>query len=107
VGTIVVNPVQPGTADSILYTSAVNGATIGHVFATNVTGGPVTLTLTIHRAISGNVETIANALNIGASTMQDVLNDVLLALGELVFFTGDTLHASASAAASVTVTATT
>jgi hypothetical protein len=72
-----------------------------------VTGGAITLSLSLHRAISGNVEVIANALSIGASTMLDILDGVLLALSELVFFTGDTLHASASTASAVTVTATT
>ena len=97
---------QPGLTDAILFTSVANGSTISKIFAVNATGAAVTVTLTIHRVISGNIDTIASAVSVAANTMVEITQDRLLALGEYVLENGDTLHGSASAAASVTVTAT-
>jgi hypothetical protein len=103
---IVFTPVQPGITDSVLYTGPVGGIILSHVVATNLTGAAATLTMTVHRVISGQTEPVCTALSVGASVMEDVLNPAKLAYGGLRLDAGDTLHASASAAASVTVTAT-
>jgi hypothetical protein len=97
---------QLGTRDTAILTASSGAATIAHAFVANRTGGAVTLNLSVHRAISGNVETFASGLSVAAGTMQDTLVDRLLALGAIVFMPNDSIHASAGAATSHTVTLT-
>jgi hypothetical protein len=73
--------------------------------AANTSGTSVTLNLSVHRAISGTVETLASALPVPAGQASSLVEDRLLALEEIVLDPGDSLHGSAGAAASVTVLA--
>jgi hypothetical protein len=105
-GTIVYTG-QPGSTDTVLYTGPAGGIILSQIYAANLTGSPVPLTMTVQRVISGQTEPVATALSIGADTMQELLNPGRLAYGGLRLDAGDTLHASAGTAEAVTVTATT
>ena len=105
-GSAIVYTGQPGTADAAIYTGPAGGIILSQIYAANLTGAAVPLTMTVHRVISGQIEPVATALPIGASTMQELLNPAKLAYGGLRLDAGDTLHASAGTASAVTVTAT-
>jgi hypothetical protein len=96
---------QPGTSDAALVTASGTPKTFANLVAVNATGAAVTLSLSVHRSVSGVVETIANALSIPANSAVSLLDDHELALEEVELEPGDSLHGSASAATSVTVTA--
>ena len=106
-GTIAYGPTELPTGDTVLVTAASDSATtIGHLFVTNTTDSAATVTVTIHRAISGNVEAIANAVSVAANSAQDLLDPAQLTYGALVLMPNDTLHGSAGTASAVTLTAT-
>jgi hypothetical protein len=96
---------QPGTSDAALFTASGSASVFPNLIAVNTTSGPVTVSLSVHRAISGVVETIANALSIPAHGAVSLLTDYEEELGEVVLEPNDSLHGSAGAATSVTVTA--
>jgi hypothetical protein len=96
---------QPGTSDAALYTASGSAAVFPNLVAVNATSGAVTLSLSVHRAISGVVETICNALSIPAHSAVSLLDDHELFLGEVELEPGDSLHGLAGAATSITVTA--
>jgi hypothetical protein len=106
-GTAIVASTQPGTADSVMYTGPAGGIILSQIYAANLTGSAVPLTMAVQRVISGQTEPVCTALSIGASVMEEVLDPAKLAYGGLRLDSGDTLHASAGTAAAVTVTATT
>lgn len=102
-GTILYNA-QPGTSDAALYTATVD-TVLTKLIAYNTTGGAATVTLTVVRKLSGATETYANAVSIGASAASSLLNDRLLADGEIILYPGDSLHGLASAGTTVNVLA--
>ncbi len=105
-GSAIVASAQPGTGDSVLYTGPAGGIILSHLYASNVTGAAATLTMSVHRVLSGQTEPVCTALSVGASVMEDIINPAKLAYGGLRLDAGDTLHASAGTASAVTVTAT-
>jgi hypothetical protein len=96
---------QPGTSDAALYTASGSPAAFPNLVAVNATSGAVTVSLSVHRAVSGVTETICSALSVPAHGAVSLLDDHELALEEVLLEPGDSLHGSASAATSVTVTA--
>lgn len=96
---------QPGTSDAALYTSSGSGVIVQHLVAVNATGSAVTLTLSVHRAVSGAVETICSALSIPTLNAVELAYDVDLAEEGIELQNGDSLHGSAGTATAVTVTA--
>ena len=96
---------QPTTSDAALYTASGSPATFANIMAVNTTGGAVTLTLSVHRSLSGEVETICTALSLPTHSAVSLVYDPLEALGEVVLDVGDALHGLASAGSSITVTA--
>jgi hypothetical protein len=95
---------QPGTSDAALYTSS-GETTIRRIVAFNATGTDRTVTLSVHRNLSGNVEQLASALAVDAGEAVDVLDNRLLTYNELVLYDGDSIHGLASAATAVNVLA--
>jgi hypothetical protein len=93
---------QPATSDAALYT-ATSDTTISKIIAYNTTGGAATVTLSIHRSLSGTVETIATALSIGASAASSLVEDRLEADEEILLLNGDSLHGLASAGSTINV----
>jgi len=81
--------------------------TIAKIIAVNATVNPVTLTLTIVRHISRNIEltTPAAGVVIPAGSASSLIEDRLLAAEEIVLDPGDALWGFASAASAVTVVA--
>lgn len=73
--------------------------------AVNTSAAAVTLNLSVHRVISGAVETVASALPIPALNALSLLEDRLLAMEEVTLDPGDSLHGSASAGSSISVLA--
>jgi hypothetical protein len=95
---------QPATSDAALFTATSN-TPITHIIASNATGGAATLTLSIHRIGSGNVEVLATALSVGASAALSLVSDRLLADEEYILYNGDSLHGLASAGTTISVLA--
>jgi hypothetical protein len=95
---------QPATTDAALYTSS-GTTTLTHIVAINATGGASTITLSVHRAISGAVEVIAAAVPVPATSALELVYDVDEALEEIVLDNGDSLHGLAGNATTVTVLA--
>lgn len=96
---------QPGTSDAALYTASGSPKTFASLVAVNTTGGAVTLTLSVHRAGSGEVEEICTALSLPTHSAVSLEYDPAEELGEIVLEPGDSLHGLASAGTSITVTA--
>lgn len=98
---------QPGTSNATLIAapSAGNTKVFSSLIAVNATGGAVTLTLKVVRAVSGVTETICTALSLPTLSAVSLLDDARLAMEEVVLDAGDTLQGSASAGSSITVTA--
>jgi hypothetical protein len=96
---------QPGTSDAALYTASGSAKTFASLVAVNATGAAVTLSLSVHRSISTDVETICAALSIPTLSAVSLLDDPRLALEEVELEPGDSLHGSAGTATAVTVTA--
>lgn len=95
---------QPGTSDAALYTAS-SETPIDKLVAVNATGGAVTLTLSVHRAISGVAESLCSALSIPTETALSLVEDRLLALEEILLLPGDSLHGLAGSGSSITVIA--
>lgn len=93
---------QPTTSDAVLYT-ATSDTPFSHVVAQNATGGAATVTLSVHRSLSGAVETIASALSVPATSALSLLNGRLLTYNEVILYSGDTIHGLASAGTTITV----
>lgn len=93
---------QPATSDAALYT-ATSDTPFTHVIAQNATGGAATVTLSVHRALSGAVETIASALSVPANSALSLIQDRLLADEEVILYANDTIHGLASAGSTITV----
>lgn len=93
---------QPSTSDAVLYT-ATSDTPFSHVVAQNATGGAATVTLSVHRSISGAVEPIATALSVPATSALSLLNGRLLTYNEVILYNGDTIHGLASAGTTITV----
>ena len=106
-GNAIVASTQPGTADATIYTGPAGGIVLSQVYAANLTGSPVTLTVSVNRVQTGQTEPVCTALSVAASTMEELLSPARLAYGGLRLDVNDTLHALASVASAVTVTATT
>jgi hypothetical protein len=96
---------QPGTSDAALYTASGSAVVFPNLVAVNATSGAVTLSLSVHRAVSGVTETICDTLSVPAHGAVSLLDDHELFLGGVELEPGDSLHGSAGAATSVTVTA--
>ena len=96
---------QPATSDAALYTASGSPVTFSSLVAVNATGGAVTLSLSVHRSLSGEVETICDTLSLPTHSAVSLVYDPLEALGEVVLDDGDSLHGLASAGTSITVTA--
>lgn len=73
--------------------------------AANTSGSPVTVSLSVHRALSGVVETVAAAVSVPALCAMDLVYDPGLAMEEIVLDPGDSLHGSAGTASALTVIA--
>jgi hypothetical protein len=97
--------VQPTTSDAALYTASGSPKTFESLVAVNTTGGAVTLTLSVVRALSGVTEKICTALSLPAHSAASLEYDPDEELGAIVLNPGDSLHGLASAGASITVTA--
>ena len=82
---------QPATTDAALYTSS-GVTTISHIVAINATGGASTITLSVHRSLSGQAEVIAAAKPVPATSAVELVYDPNLALNEIVLDNGDSLH---------------
>ena len=95
---------QPSTSDAALYTSS-GTTTITNILAINATGGASTITLSVHRVISGAVEVIAAAVAVPATSALELVYDPQEALEEIVLDNGDSLHGLAGNATTVTVLA--
>lgn len=93
---------QPTTSDAVLYT-ATSDTPFSHVVAQNATGGAATVTLSVHRSLSGAVETIASATSVPATSALSLLNGRLLTYNEVILYSGDTIHGLASAGTTITV----
>jgi hypothetical protein len=96
---------QPATSDAALYTASGSPKTFASLVAVNTTSGAVTLTLSVHRSLSGEVETICDTLSLPAHSAVTLEYDPAEELGEIVLDPGDALHGLASAGTSITVTA--
>ena len=93
---------QPSTSDAALYTASAN-TPFTKVIAQNATGGAATVTLSVHRAISGAVETIASAVSVPANSALSLIEDRLLADEEFILYNNDSIHGLASAGTTITV----
>jgi hypothetical protein len=98
---------QPTASNTTLIAapSAGNTKVFANLVAVNATGGAVTLTLKVVRAVSGVTEPICTALSLPTLSAVSLLDDPRLAMEEVVLDAGDTLQGQASAATSITVTA--
>jgi hypothetical protein len=94
---------QPGTSDSALITADADMILTGLV-ASNATGGAATLSLHVLRS-SGQTETLATALPVGAGAAQQVVDNGRMTYSGVLLRSGDALHGSASAASTVTLLA--
>jgi hypothetical protein len=102
VGTVAYNAAL-GTSDSAVITAAADTLLSG-IVAINGTGSSAALNLSVHRG-SGQTETLASALNVPADSAIRPVDMAKMALGAVLLRIGDTLHASASAATTVTLLA--
>ena len=80
--------------DGTLITASVT-TPVAHVVAVNPTALAATVSLSVHRSLSGVVETFADAQAIPALSAAELVYDPGEALGEIVLNPGDTLHGSA------------
>jgi hypothetical protein len=90
-----------GTSDSAVITAAADTLLSG-IVAINSTGSAATVNLSVHR---GKTETLASALNVPADSVIRPVDMAKMALGAVLLRIGDTLHANASAATTVTLLA--
>ena len=95
---------QPSNADAALYTSS-GETTVKRIVAQNATGAAHTITLSVHRSLSGNVEQLCSALPVPAGEAVDVFDNRLATYNELLLYNGDSIHGNADAATAVTVLA--
>ena len=81
--------------DGTLITASVT-TPVAHVVAVNPTASAATVSLSVHRSLSGVVETFADAQAIPALSAAELVYDPGEALGEIVLNPDDTLHGSAA-----------
>jgi hypothetical protein len=91
------------TSDTAIITASSPGVVYSGVVAVNATDSAVTLDLSVHRDISGAVETIASSMSIPASTAQMVIDPNFMAGGGITLLTDDSLHASAGTASALSL----
>jgi len=94
---------QVPTSDTVVTSGTV---LVSHLVATNGSGAGVTISVTVHRALSGEVENVYSGFTINAGTSLDLMQDRLFALGGIALMGADTLHVSAGTAGAITLTAT-
>lgn len=85
----------PAVSDAALVTaSAVT--VVQHVVAVNPTALPATVSLSVHRSLSGATETFAASQALPPLSAAELVYDPSESLGEIVLDPGDTLHGQAS-----------
>lgn len=89
---------SPPLSDGTLVTASSTTA-VAHAVAVNGTALAATVSLSVHRAISGVTETVAAALPLAAVSAQDLVFDAQEAMEEILLYAGDTLHGSATGTA--------
>ena len=86
---------SPALTDAALITASVT-TPVARVVAVNPTASAATVSLSVHRSLSGVVETFADAQAIPALSAAELVYDPGEALGEIVLNPADTLHGSAT-----------
>lgn len=92
---------QPASSDAALFTASAT-TPVAHVVAVNGTPSAATVSLSVHRSLSGEVETFAASLPLAALSAAELVYDPSEELGEIVLDPGDSLHGSASGASPAT-----
>lgn len=89
---------QPPLSDGTLFTASAT-TPVAHAIAVNGTALPATVSLSVHRSISGVTEVVAASVPLPAVSAQDLIFDAQEAMEEILLYAGDTLHGSASGTA--------
>jgi hypothetical protein len=85
----------PAVSDAALVTASVT-TVVAHVVAVNPTPLAATVSLSVHRSLSGETETFAASQALAPLSAAELVYDPSEALGEIVLNPNDTLHGSAT-----------
>jgi hypothetical protein len=75
------------------------------VVAVNATGSAVTLNLSVHRAITGQIETICSGLSIAAGTAEQLVIPIYMTDAGIALLDGDSLYGSVGTESAITLIA--